>query len=46
MSKSEEDITDVLLENKLLFEQLNELKSSERHHLNEVDQIIISFDIF
>ncbi|XP_063678324.1 uncharacterized protein LOC134814194 isoform X4 [Bolinopsis microptera] len=35
MSKSEEDITDVLLENKLLFEQLNELKSSERQYLNE-----------
>ena len=36
MSKSKEDITDVLFENKLLFEQLNELKSSERQYLNEV----------
>ena len=36
MSRHDEDLTDVLLENKLLFEQLNELKASERQHLNEV----------
>ena len=36
MINSGEDITDVLLENKLLFEQLNEFKSSERQYLNEV----------
>lgn len=36
MSRTAEDVTDVLLENKLLFEQINELKSNERLYLNEV----------
>lgn len=35
-SESDSDITDVLLENKLLFEQLTELKGYERQYLNEV----------
>jgi len=34
-AESESDITDVLLENKLLFEQLTELKGYERQYLNE-----------
>ena len=35
-NRSEEDVSDLLKENRRLFDQLNQLKGLEREHLNEV----------